>query len=262
MTELDELGLSSYEETVYRTLLATGTATAAELAEASDVPRGRIYDVLNGLENRRLVSTQSTEPTRYAAIDPGSAVETLLAERYVDLERAWARYLDAAESVRSSHLPAAPADGSVWLGSLGGAEMETALHEHVRTATESVHAVVGPPYGTAPWDRLEREVIAFFDGAAADLDVELLLSERVAESLPESTVDLVERHEATTTIRTLPELPLSFDVVDGAVTTIDLPHPRDAADRIGVLGVTDGAVVDEFERQFRTMWREGTALRE
>jgi sugar-specific transcriptional regulator TrmB len=262
MTELDELGLSSYEETVYRTLLATGVATAAELADASDVPRGRIYDVLNSLENRRLVATQSTEPTQYAAVDPESAVETLLAERYVELERTWARYLDAAESVKSSHLPTAPADGSVWLGSLGGAEMQTGLHEHVRTATESVHAVVGPPYGAASWDRLEREVTAFFDGAGAEIDVELILSERVAETVPESTVAIAERHAATTAIRTLPGLSLSFDVVDGAVTTIDLPHPRDTGDRIGVLGVTDGAVVDEFERQFRTMWREATVLRE
>lgn len=262
MTELDELGLSSYEETMYRTLLATGVATAAELADASDVPRGRIYDVLNGLEHRRLVRTQSTEPTQYAAVDPDAAVETLLAERYVDLETAWARYLDAAESVRSSHLPTAPADGSVWLGSIGGTEMETALHEHVRTATESVHAVVGPPYGTAAWDRLERELNAFFDGAAADLDVALLLSERVADRLPESTIDLVEGHRATIAIRTLPELSLSFDVVDAAVTTVDLPHPRDDADRIGVLGVTDDAVVDEFERQFRALWREATVLRE
>lgn len=262
MTELDELGLSSYEETVYRTLLGTGVATAAELADASDVPRGRIYDVLNSLEHRRLVRTQSTEPTRYAATDPERAVETLLAERFVDLETAWARYLDAAASVRSSHLPASPADGSVWLGSLGDAEMVTALHEHVRTATASIHAVVGAPYESAPWDRLEREVNAFFEAAGPDLEVSLLLSERVVADSPEPVVEVADRHEATVAIRTVPDLPLSFDVVDGAVTTIDLPHPRHAGDRIGVLGVTDSAVVEAFERQFRSLWREATVLRD
>jgi len=41
-----------------------------------------------------------------------------------------------------------------------------------------------------------------------------------------------------------------------------LRHPRHAADRIGVLSVTDGAVVAEFERQFQALWREATVLQE
>lgn len=42
MTELGELGLSSYEEKAYRTLLVTGAVTAAELSDTSGVPKGRM----------------------------------------------------------------------------------------------------------------------------------------------------------------------------------------------------------------------------
>ena len=46
MASLRDLGLSEYEARVYRTLLDTGPTTAKELSRESEVPMGRIYDVL------------------------------------------------------------------------------------------------------------------------------------------------------------------------------------------------------------------------
>ncbi|WP_435117798.1 TrmB family transcriptional regulator [Halolamina sp. C58] len=262
MTALGELGLSSYEETVYRTLLVTGAATAADLSDASDVPRGRIYDVLNGLEARQLVRTQSTDPTRYVAEQPETVVGRLLAERGAELRQEWARYRDVADAVRSDLLPQPPADASLWLGTLGSEEMRTALREHVRTANSSVHAVVGPPYEAAPWETLEREVDAFFDGTAPDVSVSLLVSEQLLETAPEALLNATTATAAAVEIRVRSEVPVSFDVVDRAVTTVDIPHPGSVADRIGVIAVTDGDVVEEFERQFQHLWNDAVPLEE
>jgi sugar-specific transcriptional regulator TrmB len=262
MTDLDELGLSSYEETAYRALLVTGTATASELADASGVPKGRIYDVLNALERRQLVRTKATEPTRYVATDPETAVERLLAERFVELETEWRRCQEAANSARSNLQPTSPADASVWLGRLGGEEMETALREHTRTATESIHAVVGPPYESAPWETLEREVDAFFDGTPPDVSVSLLVSERLVETLPEAFLQSSERQRSTVDIRIRSKIPVSFDVIDRSAVSVDLPHPQSAADRIGVVAVTEDEVVAEFERQFQDLWRDAVPLPE
>ncbi len=262
MTELNELGLSSYEEQVYRTLLVTGSATAADLSRASDVPKGRIYDVLNTLEARQLIQTQSTDPAQYTAVEPTTVVDRLLAERTAELQQKWARYRDAAESVRSNLLPTIPADGSIWLGTLGGEEMQTALQEHIRTATASVHATVGPPYESASWKTLSREVEAFFDGAQPDITVSLLVSEQVLETLPETFIEVATTHSAEVQLRARPEIPVSFDVVDQTVTTIDIPHPQLAADRIGVVAVNDRDIVEEFERQFQEMWADAVPLLE
>nr|WP_240792435.1 helix-turn-helix domain-containing protein [Salarchaeum sp. JOR-1] len=73
MTDLGELGLSSYEGKVYRTLLVTGAATASDLSDASEVPKGRIYDVLNSLNAHQLIRTKATDPTRYVAESPETA---------------------------------------------------------------------------------------------------------------------------------------------------------------------------------------------
>ncbi|WP_323676908.1 helix-turn-helix domain-containing protein [Halorubellus sp. PRR65] len=256
MTDLGELGLSSYEEEVYRTLLVTGAVTATDLANASGVPRGRIYDVLNGLESRQLVRTQPTDPARYVAVQPETAVDRLLAERALELRDEWTRYREVAADVRSNLLPTSPADGSVWLGSLGSTEMQTALQEHVQTATSTVHAVVGPPYESASWDTLEREVDAFFDGTTPDVSVSLLVSERVLETIPDAFFDNVQTHSATVHVRALADVPLSFDVIDQHVTTVDVPHPRRRGDRLGIVAVTDTDVVDEFERHFQALWND------
>lgn len=260
MTELGELGLSSYEEQVYRTLLVTGPTTAADLSTASDVPRGRIYDVLNGLESRRLVRTQSTEPTRYRAVDPELAVERLLADRSRELAAEWDRYREVAASVRSNLLPSAPADASVWLGSLGSEEMRTAMTEHTHTARESVLATVGPPYEHVSWETLRTEVEAFLEGTDGDLAVSLVLADGLLDVLPETFPDLVADAPADLSVRVHPTVPVSFDVVDGEVTTVDIPHPTEPGDRLGVLGVTDASVVAAFEREFRALWDEAAPL--
>ncbi|AFK21538.1 TrmB family transcriptional regulator (plasmid) [Haloferax mediterranei ATCC 33500] len=260
MTALGELGFSSYEEKVYRALLVTGTATAAELSTASDVPKGRIYDVLNGLESRAVIQSQSTEPTKYTAVEPETAVDRLLSERTYELQQELARYRNVAETVRSNLLPTTPADGSVWLGALSSDEMSTALQQHMRTATDSVHAAVGPPYERASWETLQREFEAFFDGAQTDLSVSLVLSDEVLRGLPDTFPELVESKPADVAVRVLPEIPVSFDVIDQAVTTVDIPHPQSPADRLGVVGVKDSTVVAEFERQFQQLWADATPL--
>ncbi|MFC6875477.1 TrmB family transcriptional regulator [Halobellus marinus] len=262
MTDLSELGLSSYEEKVYRTLLVTGAATATDISDASGVPQGRIYDVLNNLNARQLIRTQSTEPTRYVAEPPETVVERLLAERTVELQQEWARYRDVATSVRSNLFPTLPTDGSLWLGTLGSEEMQTALQEHMQTATNSVHAVVGPPYEAASWETLKQEVDAFFDGAQPDLSVSLLISEQVLETIPKALFDVAEDHVREIRIRVLPEIAVSFDVIDQTVTTIDILHPQVVEDRIGVVAVNDSDIVDEFERQFQELWGEAVPLPE
>ncbi|MBZ6496932.1 TrmB family transcriptional regulator [Natrinema longum] len=262
MTELGELGLSSYEEKVYRTLLVTGAVTAAELSETSGVPKGRIYDVLNGLESRKLIWRRSNDPNQYVAVQPETVVDRLLAERAYELKQEWTRYREKAETVRSNLLPTPPTESSFWLGSLGSDEMSTALQQHMRTAENVVQAAVGPPYEDATWETLQSEVEGFFDGAAADLSVNLLFSEKVVTVLPDRFPDLIENQSADVTVRTIPEVVLSFDIVDNVETTIDIPHPVSGEDRIGVVGIKESRVVSEFEQYFQQLWANAVPLLE
>ncbi|QIB74044.1 TrmB family transcriptional regulator [Halogeometricum borinquense] len=259
MTALSELGLSSYEEKVYRTLLVTGAVTATELSAASSVPKGRIYDVLNGLEARTLIQSQSTDPTRYIAVDPETAVDRLLAERTDELQREWNRYHELAATIHSDLPPTPAADGSVWLGTLGSDEMNTAIRQHVQTATRSVRGTVGPPYEHASWETLRSEFDAFFDAMQTDISVSLILSDEMLTTLPETFPELVKSKSVDISISVLPEIPVSFDIIDQTTTMIDIPDPQ-GADRFGVVGVKETDIVAEFERQFQQLWSDAIPL--
>jgi len=74
MADLRDVGLSKYEARAYRSLLESGPTTAKTLSEASGVPMGRIYDVLNSLEQHRLVRSQAaSRPKKYVAVEPETA---------------------------------------------------------------------------------------------------------------------------------------------------------------------------------------------
>ena len=76
MANLRDLGLSEYEARAYRSLLKTGPTTAKELSRVSDVPMGRIYDVLNSIEQYNLVRSQSaSRPKKYVAVEPETALD-------------------------------------------------------------------------------------------------------------------------------------------------------------------------------------------
>jgi sugar-specific transcriptional regulator TrmB len=83
---LEAAGLSPYQADAYVTLLSLGAASAGELAEASGVPRPRIYDVLRDLEADGYVTTYERDRLYARAVDPNDLEP--LRERVARLESA------------------------------------------------------------------------------------------------------------------------------------------------------------------------------
>jgi len=72
---LKGIGLNLYERKLWVALLARGTSTAGELSEIANVPRSRVYDVLQSLADKGFVVVQTAKPIRYVAIAPEEALE-------------------------------------------------------------------------------------------------------------------------------------------------------------------------------------------
>ncbi len=62
------LGLSPYEARAYLILLERGESKASQIATASRIPRGRIYEVLESLHAKGLVSVVSAKPLLYRSV--------------------------------------------------------------------------------------------------------------------------------------------------------------------------------------------------
>ena len=93
---LESAGLSPYEAQAYVALLDLGTASATDIADASDVPAPRIYDVLQSLEDRGYVETFEQPSLRARAHTTSGVVEDL-EDRASRLERAAAEITDRWE---------------------------------------------------------------------------------------------------------------------------------------------------------------------
>ena len=73
----EHFNLNIYETKVWLALLSKGIATAGEVAEISNVPRSRTYDVLESLEKQGFAILKLGKPVKYIAVNPSIVLERL-----------------------------------------------------------------------------------------------------------------------------------------------------------------------------------------
>jgi len=84
---LDKLGLSQYEKQAYLALLRLGRTKSKELSKESNVSYGRIYEILDKLEERGLVSSLPTTPKTFEAINPKISFKRILNKKTEELTK-------------------------------------------------------------------------------------------------------------------------------------------------------------------------------
>jgi len=78
ITTLKGLGLTMYEAQAYVTLTSLISSNATEIAEKSEIPRSKIYDVLKGLVKKNFIDVEGGRPLTYTVKSP---VEVLSREK-------------------------------------------------------------------------------------------------------------------------------------------------------------------------------------
>ncbi|MEF8884927.1 MAG: helix-turn-helix domain-containing protein [Haloarculaceae archaeon] len=84
---LESLGLTEYEARCFVALTRIGQGTARDVAEVADVPRARVYDSVETLQERGLADVQDAQPRRFRAAGPDDAVQTIRREYDRRLDR-------------------------------------------------------------------------------------------------------------------------------------------------------------------------------
>jgi len=266
MADLRDLGLSEYEERTYRALLDTGPTTAKELSARSDVPMGRIYDVLNSLEQYELVRSQTaSRPKKYAPVEPAAALDRLLADKKRTLEEKKTQYEEIVAELQGELESADPPEETFWTAALGGDETAALLVERLTAADDRIVMVLSAytpqlfdidRYGT---DILDELVAALDRGAT----VQLLMRRELVPTLPES---IGSRYRASLAahdrfeVRTVRELSGTFTLVDDAETVIEVPHPLDREETFGVIDLKDREFATSVHETFEPRWAEAEPL--
>ena len=72
---MEHLGLTGYEIRVYLSLLDAGAMTASDISKKSGVPYSKIYEVLNTLEEKGWLESDSSRPQQFFPKSPSTALE-------------------------------------------------------------------------------------------------------------------------------------------------------------------------------------------
>lgn len=78
---LGKLGLTEYESKTLNTLFMLKEAKAPEISQESQVPKTRVYDVLDSLVGKKLIVEIKGRPKRYRLVEPKETLKKLLETR-------------------------------------------------------------------------------------------------------------------------------------------------------------------------------------
>jgi len=150
----DIMGWGKYEAAAYRCLVAEGPLEAREIVVRTDIHQGRIYDVLEDLENEGVVTHQDANPTVYDAQNPEGIIE----ERKNSFDDKATELVETLGNAYQINIQEPDqSTSSAWV--LGGrAGTIRKLREILEEAGESVHALEPDPrwYETNDFRVLQR----------------------------------------------------------------------------------------------------------
>lgn len=259
MADLGALGLTTYEERAYRSLLDLGPSTAGNVAAESDVPQGRIYDVLSSLEARGMVRSQAaSRPKRYVAVEPSVAVDRLLEEQVRELEGTIDRYESVAATIKTELETGGRGEDPFWTTAIGTHDTLELLFERVEVAEEEIVMIadaVPPPLdlGEVGADLLDRLAEAIDRG----VDVSLLVSRDILADIPAALFNRAASGPFVSqgfSVRTTDRLHGSLYLLDREEVCFPVVSPMERDRVLGLVNLKDPTFGRELDQQFRDHW--------
>jgi sugar-specific transcriptional regulator TrmB len=135
---LRDLSLSDYESKVYFSLVLLGPAKAGEISKQAEVPRSKIYEVLEGLMGKQLVEVSEERPKMFKAIAPEIVIKTMISNKEEELKILKERAKDLMKELHSLPKEEKLAEG-IWEQESGKSiEVLNKLAEMIRRARKYV----------------------------------------------------------------------------------------------------------------------------
>jgi sugar-specific transcriptional regulator TrmB len=246
-------------------LLDQGPATAKELSSSSDVPMGRIYDVLNGLEGNGLVRSQAaSRPKKYVAVEPDTALDRLVEARKRELDQQAERYESVATELVDDLDAATPVEGQFWTAAVGPEKTVDLLLERLSAADERIHHVAGMPSAQIDIGAVGQRVLGAFESALErGVSVSVLIDPALVETVPNDLraeyASRLGEHENYAS-RTSTAIDGTFTLVDDEEVCIEVPNPLDPGEAFAMIDFKDATFATDVRAVFDEQWVDSTPL--
>lgn len=257
--ELKGFGLSTYESAAYSSLLRLGQADANVVAHKANIPFGRVYDVLNNLADRGLLTLHEGRPKTYRAVQPRVAMSLLLAQRKRELDDRYAELTRVASDLEKRLSPKVKKDASSFYSAIvGEEEARLFLTEKIAEASESMDVSLE----VQPYQLPDKALFEALVGAVErGVSMRILLREGDIPNILDSPVsDIIARtmipHLGKTLhVRVMEGEQVPFAVVDNEKALLGMKNPVDPNLYFATVYIWDPKFAAELKSRFEELWK-------
>lgn len=260
--ELKGFGLSTYEAAAYAALLRVAQGDANDVAHKANIPFGRVYDVLNGLVDRGLLTVHDGRPKTYSAIQPRVAMSLLLAQRKRELDERYAELTRLASDLEKRLSPKVKKDpSSFYSASVGQDESRAFLLEHLAGAERSMDVNLEvQPYRPEDKDLFDALVAAVDRGVhtrilVRDADIPNILDSPFSEALARTMIPHLGKGLH---VRVIEGEQVPFAVVDGEKALVGVKNPLDSKEYFATVFLWDPKFASDLAKKFDELWKGAT----
>ncbi len=137
---LAKLGLTEYEARTLATLFALKEADSPEVARAAQVPKTRVYDVLDGLVEKGLAVKIFSRPKKYRAMRPNEVFQKLLSEKQNELSE-WGKRAEKIGSEMETQIGTDSSSEEKVLKVKSRTDFYKILAQEIDTAQNEIHGL-------------------------------------------------------------------------------------------------------------------------
>ena len=277
---LKSANLSNYETSAYLTLLKSDSLTARDISKKSNVPIGRIYEILQELKLKGLIESQNSRPKYYKSLPINIAFQNLIShivfinQRKISYLYEKARNLESIiyNSDKFFKPVSAPTFWSTEFNlnsilSLFVKESRNLKEELLATSTINDNIIdlisFGKPYFQELRKALDRGVEIKYiwspePGKGKSLTLaQINKSHAIYKELKKILKDyynLSDEIEGFKLKFTPKRIPTNFNVFDSRRVLIKMQNPLRTSEILSVLNVLDPELAMELKKTFFNLW--------
>lgn len=253
---LQDIGLNAYESRAYLVLIGHSHFKALEVAGRANIPRQKIYEVLDSLVEKGFVRVVQGKAKQFSAVEPSLALGGYLKRKKQSFERQWTDRQDLAKLL-GEELAGVFADGNQGRGPLDYlrivADTGQIVEEYRRLllhCEEEYLEFARPPYGVDPGEEpiLQR---ALEKGLACRLVF-------VAGAIDKQRLGALEAAGAN--IRLSERLPMKLALFDSRRGMISLDDPVVSHPQITALVFEHESLAAAMRALFEDFWNRAQAV--
>jgi sugar-specific transcriptional regulator TrmB len=257
---LQDIGLNAYESRAYLVLIGHPHFKALEVAGRANIPRQKIYEVLDSLIEKGFVQVVQGKAKQFSAVEPQLALEGYLRRRRESFERQLGERQRLA-GLLSDDLSAVFADGNQGRGPLDYLRIVTdngqIAEEYRRLLAQSEKKYLEfakPPFAVDPVGEPAVQQLA-----SKGVECRLVYDKRVLEIEGERS-KLNRLAKAGAHVKLAESLPMKLALFDDRRGMISLDDPVVSHPQITALVFDHESLASAMESLFGEFWKRSKAL--